>query len=426
MEKHLENGKIINKKIPEVLEYSDQHRKEMKKLIRLNNIFSEFENKASKEFNFFIDESNRRYSQSKYGADLNGVISSTRKKCLDESKKILHDDFYNNNIIKRERDKMKHNNNKILYKNLRYSMNIVKNPELINSNINALGNRNGSFIKKLLKIGNNNNKKNDKRYNFNYNSNDLNKNERIMNVMINEEQNSIEKSINNYKSNLDKLKENVYNNQIIDKKKSSSMHKKLNLYLPNLKFINYHAKKENPKNNDRDDPAKKADIHKLLPFSKLGQLNTDNNINSQPPNSRNEENKKRIFPYITEPSLPSNGQPPKIIQYYKDYQDTLAVVADSANKELYVDKNYDAKRGEVENILKVDEIPKVELYDELAREKTNKIKEDRRNRNSEISKRQNYLKLTNIQKMNLDIEKNIDLIKSIEECLYNKNNKSEK
>jgi hypothetical protein len=28
--------------------------------------------------------------------------------------------------------------------------------------------------------------------------------------------------------------------------------------------------------------------------------------------------------------------------------------------------------------------------------------------------------------MNLDIEKNIDLIKSIEECLYNKNNKSEK
>ena len=234
MEKHLENGKIINKKIPEVLEYSDQHRKEMKKLIRLNNIFSEFENKASKEFNFFIDESNRRYSQSKYGADLNGVISSTRKKCLDESKKILHDDFYNNNIIKRERDKMKHNNNKILYKNLRYSMNIVKNPELINSNINALGNRNGSFIKKLLKIGNNNNKKNDKRYNFNYNPNDLNKNERIMNVMINEEQNSIAKSINNYKSNLDKLKENVYNNQIIDKKKSSSMHKKLNLYLPNF------------------------------------------------------------------------------------------------------------------------------------------------------------------------------------------------
>ena len=36
MEKHLENGKIINKKIPEVLDYSSQYRKEMKKLIRLN------------------------------------------------------------------------------------------------------------------------------------------------------------------------------------------------------------------------------------------------------------------------------------------------------------------------------------------------------------------------------------------------------
>ena len=426
MEKHLENGKIINKKIPEVLDYSSQYRKEMKKLIRLNNIFAEFENKASKEFNFFVDESNRRYSQSKYGADLHGVILSTRKKCLDESKKILNDDFYTNNIIKKERDKMKYKNNKILYKNLRNSMNIVKYPELINDNNNTMINRNGSFISKLLKIGKNNKKKGGK-YNFNYNQNNLSKNEKIMNEIINEEQNSIGKSINSYKFNLDKLKDNFdCNQQIIDRKKSSSMHKKLNLFLPNLKFINYHAKKDGPKNIDRDDPAKKADIHKLLPYSKLGQLNSEQNYNTQPSNSNKEENKKKIFPYITEPNLPSNSQKPKNMQYYKDYQDTLSVVADSANKELYVKKNFDVKRDEVENILKVDDIPKVELYDQLAHEQTNKIKEDRRNRNSEICKKQNLLKLNNIQLMNLEIEKNIDLIKSIEDCLYNKDKKPSK
>jgi hypothetical protein len=130
METILENGKIINKKIPEVIEYSDQYKKEMKKLMRLNNIFSEFENKATRDLDFFIDESNRRYSKSKCGINLKALISSTRKKCLDESKKILKDDFYNNKIIKSEKEKMKHKNNVILYKNLKNSMNIVKNPEL--------------------------------------------------------------------------------------------------------------------------------------------------------------------------------------------------------------------------------------------------------------------------------------------------------
>ena len=38
----------------------------------------------------------------------------------------------------------------------------------------------------------------------------------------------------------------------------------------------------------------------------------------------------------------------------------------------------------------------------------------------------NLLKLNNIQLMNLEIEKNIDLIKSIEDCLYNKDKKPSK
>ena len=111
METKIENGKIINKKVPEVIEFSNQYKKEMKKLLRLNNVFSEFENKATKELNFFIDESNRRYSLSKYGNNIKALISSTRKKCLDESKKILNDDFYKNKIIESEKEKMKHKGN---------------------------------------------------------------------------------------------------------------------------------------------------------------------------------------------------------------------------------------------------------------------------------------------------------------------------
>ena len=71
------------------------------------------------------------------------------------------------------------------------------------------------------------------------------------------------------------------------------MYRKLDLHLPNLKFVNYAPRKNTEKNIDRDDPSKKADIHKLLPFSKLGQKNTEKLILPEYPKKREEINAKR-------------------------------------------------------------------------------------------------------------------------------------
>ena len=170
------------------------------------------------------------------------------------------------------------------------------------------------------------------------------------------------------------------------------------------------------------DPAKNEDIHKLLPFSKLAKKNLDNLTPES--TSKPESRKSIVLPYITEPNLPTKKEIPNNFQYYNDYQSTIAVVANSANKELFANKNFDKKRVEVENILMVDDIPNVQLYDDLTNQKVNNIKEERRKRNSIISKNQNYLKLTEQQKINLDIEKNINLIKEIEDNLYNQGNKT--
>ena len=350
---------------------------------------------------------------SKCGINLKALISSTRKKCLDESKKILTDNFYNNKIIENEKEKMKHKGNKILYKKLRNSMNIVKNPALKKKNNNV------NNIKNIMLKRNNNENKERKTHIYNYNKTNFEKSEKIMDKLINEEQKSLSKSIDNYKSNLDQLKNILNNNPVINKRKNSNAYKKLNLYLPNLKFINYATKKVVKKNNDRDDPNKKADIHKLLPFSKLSKKNSEKLINSSS-TSKKESRKSKILPYITEPNLSDKKQIPNDFQYYKDYQNTISVVVNSANKELFVNNNFDKKRAEVENILKVDEIPNVELYDDLAYEKANNVKEERRKKNDVISKNQNYLKLSIQQRMILDIDKNINLIKDIEDSLYNK------
>ena len=410
METNIENGKIINEKIPEVLEYSDKYRKELRKLLRLNNIFSEFENKATKDLNFYIEESNRRYSMSKCGINIKGLISSTRKKCLDESKKILNDKFYNNKIIEREKEKLKHKGNTILYKKLKGSMNIVRNPELKKKE-----------NEDLLKRNNNGIKKRENHHEFNYNRTNTEKSEKIMDIIINEEEKSLSKSIDKYISNLNQLKIILETSPVINRRKNSNAYKKLNLYLPNLKFISYAAKKEVKKNIDMDDPAKKADIHKLLPYSKLGKKNLEKKINSESA-SKHESRKSVILPYLTEPKqkLSIKREIPKDFQYYKDYQNTISVVVNSANKELFANQNFEKKRSDIEDVLKVDDIPNVQLYDDLAHQKANDVKEERRSKNNIISKKQNYLKLSIQQRMNLDIEKNINLINNIEDSLYKK------
>ena len=131
MEEVIENGKIINKMIPKAINESKVHEKEIKKKLKLNEIFSEFENKATNEFNFYLDESNRRYTKSKCGINLKSLIASTRRKCLDESIKILNDDFYNNNkIIKEEREKMRFKSGKKYYKKIKKTFNVIRNPEI--------------------------------------------------------------------------------------------------------------------------------------------------------------------------------------------------------------------------------------------------------------------------------------------------------
>ena len=424
MEANIENAKVINKKIPEVLEYSDQYRKEMRKILRLNNIFSEFETKASKDLSFYIDESNRRYSKSKCGINLKGLISATRKKCLDESKKILNDNFYHNKIISSEKEKMKHKGNVFLYKKLRNSMNIVKNPELLNKRMNTENNVNSN--KNILLKRNNNEKKGRNILIKNNSRKYFDRNEKILDKIIDEEQNLLSKSIDNYKSNLDNLKNMLDKKVILSRRKNSMAFRKINLFLPNLKFMNYASMKIVPKKLDFDDPNKKADIHKLLPFSKSGKKNEQENLIIIQQAEKRLSRKIVIFPYITEPNLPKKNTYTNKPQNYKDYQNTISVVADSANKELFVNQKYDKKRNEIENILKVDDIPKVQFYDDLAHQKANEIKEERRRKNIIISEKQNYLKLTMQQRMNLDIDKNINLITNIENNLYNKENKKVK
>ena len=425
MDKVVNNGKIINEMIPEVIKNSTNYTKEFKKRLKLNGIFSEFENKASNELNFFIDESNRRYSKSKCGINLNTLIASTRKKCLDESMKILRDKFYNNNVIDEERNKMRYKNGKNIYKQLKNKMNIIRNPELKKKEINLEDLNSEDLdldsvgINELLKIYNNHNyyniynnspiyKKKFDRKNF---IEDRNK----INEVLNDEHTSIYRSIDNYRTNMNKLK-NKYDEAKkykFGKESHLNLHKKINFDLPKLKLLDYEHYKFIPRDPYEEDEEKKINIYKLLPYSKYGKYSYSvKHNNSSTSKSKNKENKDKTLPYITEPNIPDNSH------YYKNYHNTIFVVADSANKELFVNKNFDKKRNDVENFLGVDSIPDVKCYENIIHKKSNSILQERRARNEKISQHQNYLKLTSKQRINVDIDRNLRLIKNIENTLY--------
>jgi hypothetical protein len=418
------NEKIINEMVPQAIANSTNYTKEFKKRMKLNGIFSEFENKASNELNFFIEESNRRYTKSKCGINLNTLIASTRKKCLNESMKILKDRFYNNSIIDEERNKMRYKGGQNYYKKLKYSMNIIRNPELKKKEINFDDldieeldlDENGinELLRQYNSQKNNNsvynspiNKKKFDRKNF---SKDRNK----ISEIINDEHKTLFKSIDNYKRYIKNLsnKNDETKKYKIGKEANFNLHKKINLDLPKLKLLNYEHYKIIPRDPYEDDEEKKVDIYKLLPYSKYGKYCYSINQKNASFNKSKDKNNDKTLPYITEPNIPDNSH------YYRNYHNTIFVVADSANKELFVNKNFNKKREDVEHFLGVDEIPDLKSYENIIHKKSNSIKQERRAKYDKISQRQNYLKLTSKQRINVDIDRNLALIKNIENNLY--------
>ena len=430
--------KIINETIPQAITDSNLYRKEIKKRMKLNSIFSEFDNKAYHDLNFFIDESNWRYSKSKGGLNLNSLISGTRKKCLDESMKVLNDKFYTNKIIEEERNKMFYKNSDKLYKQVKNRINVIKNPEIKKKELKMASlteegldefdnydineNNINEFIRKNSNMNSPYNTLERKNSNGGINlKKNLHKDILKMNEVINTENNLIHKSLDNYKITLNKLKNKYEEAKKLKQGKEPKLniHKKINIDFPKIKLLNYIHYDLYPKSDDDDEELRKINVRKLLPFTKYGKYYKSLNENLTMNESNNDENKDKTLPYITEPIIPDNRH------YYKNYQNTICVVHDSANKELFVDRNYEKKRDDIENILCIDNIPSLKVYDYIAHKGSEKIKEKRRKKNDRISHQQNYLKLTAKQKRNVDIDNNLQSIKDIEDDLFGKETQKE-
>ena len=108
MKLSIQRDRKINKIIPLLLKENIDYSKEMKTKITLNYIFNEFENKAQNDFNYFIKDSNKRYSNIKSGQDINHYIEDFQYKYEDRLSKIMNDKFYTELNLQPEKEIIKY------------------------------------------------------------------------------------------------------------------------------------------------------------------------------------------------------------------------------------------------------------------------------------------------------------------------------
>ena len=384
-------SKALNILIPRLISKSNILTKEIKNRIKLNKIFSEFENKASNNFNYFITASNQRYTNSKLGNDIDTIISSTRAKNINEATKIVNDKFYKDANLEIEKQKMKYKSGEKIYNEIRDTFNKMRLP------LESKFSRNTQ--KEIDSIINGKPKSN---------------------IKLGAQ--SIKKEFDNDKITLDHAISQYLSeiqNECLEKtykssgNSPSSSAKKLPFKLPKIKLINYKQKNP-PKKREITEEEKKPNLRKLLPYSNLGKhfyIEPDKDENSL-----NELSKKN-FPFITETGISNNSNKKNEEQ---NYQNTLNVVYNSANKEFVLRNCFDKKRKKLELMLGINNIPELDIYDDILIKKSEKIKNKRHEKARKKNESQKMAILSNREKFNMIIDNDMELLEQFENKLYNK------
>ena len=92
--------------VPRLLDKTNIYANNLKNRIKIDGIFSEFDDNANVNFKKFIKLSEKRYKSVKSGTHLNNIIENQEQEIKELSNNILANKFYNNNEIEKESKKL--------------------------------------------------------------------------------------------------------------------------------------------------------------------------------------------------------------------------------------------------------------------------------------------------------------------------------
>ena len=403
--------KKVNLLIPKLLEQSNKYTKVFKNENKLNNIFTEFEIKSSHHLNFFVKESINRYKNMKHGNNLNKLMSNSEKRRITHANRVLTDNFFSNRIIKQEKKNSKYYTSDKIYKNLKKTLQLLKDSASektncfktfkINDNMEktkTLMDDEKESISEALSL-----------------EDKLNKGKKEINNVFKTEENKIKKMFDKYKEDVKILQQIGEKSQ----EKYASIHKKIELALPKLEMFNY-VHYEPPKNVEEDvELLQRNTLDKLKPFTKYND-NTYNKRNKCS-NKMKDLKKKQIFKKLI---LNNNINSDLIMNTLNstksskiDMNDTIDVVYNTAYKELTSRDCLNDKRKKLTEILGYDE-PKIDNYRTIIKNKFKEIKNRRNEINNEKLKVQRYESMTFKDKLNDKIDNEIYSLTQLEKNLF--------
>ena len=92
--------------VPKLLDKTSLYANYLKNRIKIDGIFSGFDDSANANFKKFIKLSDKRYKSVKSGTHLNNILENQKQEIKQLSDNILTNKFYNNNDIEKESKKL--------------------------------------------------------------------------------------------------------------------------------------------------------------------------------------------------------------------------------------------------------------------------------------------------------------------------------
>ena len=387
-----------NDLIPQLLEKFTYYTDKFKDRIKVDSIFSEFNDTARIELNKFIKMSQTRYKGVKSGNNLENMLLYQKPKFNKLTNNILSDIFYNTNEIEAENKKLlkkpnKKNNqelidirNQIILKTKDFSKNELRNRERLSKIIERKKLNQYELLsrldfiyepkslkrnspKKIQEVEKEESEKDSKDY-----FQPLEEQKNFFENLMNEDNKQFNDNLKEYKEYLNNLKLNYKDGDSLKKNKNEKKEEeqKFQFLTENVKLLSF-KEEENLDLIPKKKEEPKFDVRKLMKYTKRGRRSAklysqghfNNKLNKKNENNQNKKRPKSNQKTISSPSntlynysnytdfdqinnnILNNDLESKLS--FSNYKNTIKTVKNEAQKANLINKNFDYKWKTMEN-----------------------------------------------------------------------------
>ena len=441
-----------NDLIPQLLEKFTYYTDKFKDRIKVDSIFSEFNDTARIELNKFIKMSQTRYKGVKSGNNLENMLLYQKPKFNKLTNNILSDIFYNTNEIEAENKKLlkkpnKKNNqelidirNQIILKTKDFSKNELRNRERLSKIIERKKLNQYELLsrldfiyepkslkrnspKKIQEVEKEESEKDSKDY-----FQPLEEQKNFFENLMNEDNKQFNDNLKEYKEYLNNLKLNYKDGDSLKKNKNEKKEEeqKFQFLTENVKLLSF-KEEENLDLIPKKKEEPKFDVRKLMKYTKRGRRSAklysqghfNNKLNKKNENNQNKKRPKSNQKTISSPSNTlynysnytdfdqinnnnlNNDLESKLS--FSNYKNTIKTVKNEAQKANLINKNFDYKWKTMENF----------FQNKFFRPETSKFPLNNNNINEDKSWRSSKIRnITSAKSKNIEFEE-INYLKEI-------------